>query len=309
MKRILGWLLALVVATSARAAGAGVESPADVWDKVEHGYVDSNGVKIHYATMGKGPLLVMIHGFPDFWYSWRAQMAGLAESYQVVAIDQRGYNLSDKPQGQQNYDTSFLVDDVRAVVKHFTPGKATIVGHDWGGWVAWNFAMKYSDVTERLIILNLPHPRSLAYQLANNPQQQANSAYARRFQTPEAAKGLTAEGLANRVKDPAVKAHYVEAFRKSDFEAMLNYYKQNYPREPYKEDTSPLVKVKPPVLMFHGLKDTALLAPGLNNTWDWLESDLTLVTVPNAGHWVQDDAADLVTSTMKSWLALHPVQR
>jgi pimeloyl-ACP methyl ester carboxylesterase len=159
-----------------------------VWDKVQHGYVDSNGVKIHYATMGKGPLLVMIHGFPDFWYSWRAQMAGLAESYQVVAIDQRGYNLSDKPQGQQNY-------------------------------------------------------------------------------------------------------------------------KQNYPKEPYKEDTSPLVKVKAPVLMFHGLKDTALLAPGLNNTWDWLESDLTLVTVPNAGHWVQDDAADLVTSTMKSWLALHPVQR
>jgi pimeloyl-ACP methyl ester carboxylesterase len=307
MKTVFAIVCALVLATSARPAGAA--PPADVWDKVEHGYVDSNSVKIHYATMGKGPLLVMIHGFPDFWYSWRAQMAGLAESYQVVAIDQRGYNLSDKPQGQQNYDTSFLVDDVRAVVKHFTPGRATIVGHDWGGWVAWNFAMKYADVTERLIILNLPHPRSLAYQLANNPQQQANSAYARRFQTPEAAKALTAEGLANRVKDPAVKAHYVEAFRKSDFEAMLNYYKQNYPKEPYKEDTSPLVKVKPPVLMFHGLKDTALLAPGLNNTWDWLESDLTLVTVPGAGHWVQDDAADLVTSTMKSWLALHPVQR
>jgi epoxide hydrolase 4 len=280
-----------------------------VWDKVEHGYVDSSGVKIHYATLGKGPLLVMIHGFPDFWYSWRGQMAGLAESYQVVAIDQRGYNLSDKPQGQQNYDTSFLVDDVRAVVKHFTPGKATIVGHDWGGWVAWNFAMKHPDATERLIILNLPHPRSLAYQLTNNPQQQANSAYARRFQTPEAAKALTAEGLANRLKDPSVKARYVDAFKKSDFEAMLNYYKQNYPREPYKEDTSPLVKVKAPVLMFHGLKDTALLAPALNNTWDWLESDLTLVTVPNAGHWVQDDAADVVVSTMKSWLALHPVQR
>ena len=309
MKRSLRLLLILVVATCVRAAGAGAETSADVWDKVEHGYVDSNGVKIHYATMGKGPLLVMIHGFPDFWYSWRAQMAGLAEGYQVVAIDQRGYNLSDKPPGQQNYDTSFLVDDVRAVVRHFTPGKATIVGHDWGGWVAWNFAMKYADVTERLIILNLPHPRSLAYQLANNPQQQANSAYARRFQTPEAAKALTAEGLANRVKDPAVKARYVDAFRKSDFEAMLNYYKQNYPKEPYKEDASPLVKVKPPVLMFHGLKDSALLAPGLNNTWDWLESDLTLVTVPNAGHWVQDDAADLVTSTMKSWLALHPVQR
>jgi pimeloyl-ACP methyl ester carboxylesterase len=236
-------------------------------------------------------------------------MAVLSKNYQVVAIDQRGYNLSDKPQGQQNYDTAFLVDDVRAVVRKFTPGKAIIVGHDWGGWVAWNFAMKYPDLTDKLVILNLPHPRGLAYQLAHNPQQQQNSSYARRFQTPEAAKNLTAEGLANRVRDPAVKARYVEAFRKSDFEAMLNYYKQNYPREPYQEDTSPLVKVKPPVLMFHGLKDTALLAPALNNTWDWLESDLTLVTVPTAGHWVQDDAADLVTSTMKAWLGLQAARK
>jgi pimeloyl-ACP methyl ester carboxylesterase len=103
-----------------------------VWDKVEHGYVDSNGVKIHYATMGKGPLLVMIHGFPDFWYSWRAQMAGLAENYQVVAIDQRGYNLSDKPQGQQNYD-SFL-GHVRAVgaLPPVPPSSSATTGA--GGW-------------------------------------------------------------------------------------------------------------------------------------------------------------------------------
>ena len=86
---------------------------------------------------------------------------------------------------------------------------------------------------------------------------------------------------------------------------MLNYYKANYPREPYTEDTSPLVKVQAPVLMFHGLKDTALLAGALNNTWDWLDKDLTLVTVPNAGHWVQADASDLVSKTMKWWLAMR----
>jgi epoxide hydrolase 4 len=303
----VSFVVSVAVALALPAASAFAAD--DVWDKVQHGSVDSSGVKIHYATMGKGPLVVMIHGFPDFWYTWRAQMAGLADSYQVVAIDQRGYNLSDKPAGQQNYDTSLLVDDVRAVVKHFTPGQATIVGHDWGGWVAWNVAMKYPEITERLIILNLPHPRSLAFQLAHNPQQQNNSSYARRFQQPDAAKSVTAEALANRVKDPAIKARYVDAFKKSDVEAMLNYYKQNYPREPYQEDTSPLVKVKPPVLMFHGLKDTALLAPALNNTWDYLESDLTLVTVPSAGHWVQDDAADLVTSTMKAWLALQAAKK
>ncbi len=112
--------------------------PADVFERVEHGYaVSDGGVKIHYATLGKGPLVVMIHGFPDFWYSWRHQMAALAESFQVVAIDQRGYNLSDKPKGVEQYDMRLLVGDVAAVIRHLGRDKATIVGHDWGGMVAW----------------------------------------------------------------------------------------------------------------------------------------------------------------------------
>jgi len=108
--------------------------------------------------------------------------------------------------------------------------------------------------------------------------------------------------LAFWVKDPEAKKKYIEAFNRSDFEAMLNYYKRNYPREPYTEDTSPVVKVKMPVLMIHGLKDPALLAGALNNTWEWLESDLTLVTIPGAGHFVQQDASDLVTRSIRMWL-------
>jgi pimeloyl-ACP methyl ester carboxylesterase len=245
----------------------------------------------------------MIHGFPDFWYSWRDQMKALSSSYQVVAIDQRGYNLSDKPKGVENYDMRFLIGDVMAVVKHLKRDKAIIVGHDWGGIVAWTFAMTFPDATDKLIILNLPHPRGLSRELANNPKQQQNSSYARNFQKEGSHLQLTPERLAGWVKDPAAKEKYIEAFKKSDFEAMLNYYKRNYPREPYVEDTSPLVKVKMPVLMFHGLNDTALLAGALNNTWDWLEKDLTLVTIPGAGHFVQQDASDLVTRTMKMWLA------
>ena len=106
---------------------------ADIWDEVEHGYADSNGVKIHYATIGEGPLVVMIHGFPDFWYSWRHQMEGLKDNYKVVAIDQRGYNLSDQPEGNSNYNMRYLVSDVAAVISHLGEEKATIVGHDWGG--------------------------------------------------------------------------------------------------------------------------------------------------------------------------------
>jgi pimeloyl-ACP methyl ester carboxylesterase len=278
---------------------------ADVWSDARHGTVDNGGVKIHYATMGSGPVVVMIHGFPDFWYSWRHQMAALAGRYQVVAIDQRGYNLSDKPSGQAQYDMSLLVGDVRAVVQHFAKGqKAVIAGHDWGGMVAWRFAMNHPELTDRLIILNLPHPRGLARELATNPQQQQNSAYARRFQEPDAAKTLTAEGLAKRVADAAERERYIEAFRRSDFEAMLNYYKQNYPRAPYAEDTSPVVKVKAPVLVIHGLSDAALLPGALNRTWEWIDNTLTLVTVPGVGHFVQNDAPELVSSTMSSWLQL-----
>jgi epoxide hydrolase 4 len=259
-------------------------------------------VKIHYATIGAGPLVVMIHGFPDYWYSWRHQMEGLADRFQVVAIDQRGYNLSDKPAGVENYDMRLLVGDVIAVITHLKQQKAIIVGHDWGGMVSWQLALNAPQWVDKLVILNLPHPRGLSRELAHNPEQQKNSAYARRFQAVGAENALTAEGLAGWVRDAAAKPKYIEAFKRSDFGAMLNYYKRNYPREPYTEDTSPVKKVGMPVLMIHGLKDTALLAGALNNTWEWIEKDFSLTTVPTAGHFVQADEPELVTKTIRAWL-------
>ena len=299
------WLLAagvgLVLPTTAQPA-ADVSSPLAIERKVTHGHATNNGVRIHYAQLGQGPLVVMIHGFPDCWLSWRVQMEALAKDHEVVAIDQRGYNLSDHPKGVENYDLSLLVADVAAVIRARGRERAIIVGPDWGGIVAWTFAMTRAEMTEKAIILNLPHPRGLTRELANNPEQRKNSAYARRFQQDGAHTNLTAEGLTFWIKEPAVRARYVEAFRRSDFEAMLNYYKRNYPREPYVEDTSPVVKVTCPVLLIHGLKDKALLADALKDTWKWVEQDLTLVTVPEADHWVQQDAADLVTRTMVAWL-------
>lgn len=305
--------ICLTVAAALLCAASLLAQPADIFDRVEHGYAESaGGVKVHYATIGRGPLVVMIHGFPDFWYSWRHQMAALSSSFQVVAIDQRGYNLSDKPKGVEQYDMRLLVGDVAAVIRHLGRDKATIVGHDWGGMVAWQFAMHMPSMTERLIVLNLPHPRGLMRELQNNPEQIRNSEYARTFQKgmPTDAgiffgQPMTAQTLAGWVRDPAARARYVEAFGRSDFDAMLNYYKANYPKATGAALVPPqdLPKVKAPVLMFHGLEDRALHASGLSGTWDWVEQDLTLVTVPRAGHFVQQDAADLVTSTMTWWLA------
>jgi pimeloyl-ACP methyl ester carboxylesterase len=277
-------------------------SPLPAQDLGVEGYADSNGVKIHYRTLGKGPLCIMIHGFPDYWYSWRDQMPALAKHFHVVAIDQRGYNKSGQPKGVENYKIDKLVGDVAAVLKHLKQDKAVLVGHDWGGLVAWAFAMQHPDKIDRLIVLNLPHPKGMMRELANNPQQQKSSQYARNFQQEGSAASLTPELLVFWVKEPEARAKYLEALRRSSMEGMLNYYKANYPREPYKDDQQ-FPPVKCPVLLIHGLKDPYLLPGALNDTWKWVEKDLTLVTVPWAGHFVHRDAPAFVTSTMVHWLA------
>ena len=189
---------------------------ADLWDEVEHGYADNNGVKIHYATIGEGPLVIMIHGFPDFWYSWRHQMEGLKDDFRVVAIDQRGYNLSDKPEGDENYNMRYLVGDVAAVIQHLDEEKATIVGHDWGGMVSWQCAFNLPQMAENLVILNLPHPNGLGRELATNAEQQQNSGYARTFiegspSDPDILFGgpMTAETLSFWVADQAARLKYL----------------------------------------------------------------------------------------------------
>ncbi len=301
-------LLAAIALLTAIVPSPATASSRDVWDRVRHGFADSGGVRIHYAEMGRrsGPLIVMIHGFPDFWYSWRDQMAALSRRYHVVAIDQRGYNLSDQPRNVEDYDVALLASDVAAVIRTVGKDEAVVVGHDWGGAVAWTFAMRYPDMTERLVILNTPHPRAMLRELRENPQQLANAAYARAFQQEGAHLLLTADNLAGWVTEPLARARYVDAFRQSSIEGMLAYYKQNYPREPYADVPLPLVQA--PVLCIHGLNDPFLLASGWNGTWGFLAKSMTLVTIPGAGHFVQSDASELVTKTLKSWLVAEGIR-
>lgn len=291
--------IALVTLVSASVMSS---SAASLDERVEHLYAENEGVRIHYAALGEGPLAVMIHGFPDFWFTWRDQMEELSTTHRVVAVDQRGYNLSDKPEGVDAYKMRVLVSDIAAVIAAEGAEQAVVIGHDWGGMVAWSTAMFMPDLVERLIILNLPHPNGLGRELASNPQQQENSAYARNFQKPDAHLKLTAERLSGWVKDPEARKRYVEAFERSSFEAMLHYYKANYPREPYQMPAGTAPRVKCSVLMIHGLDDEALLASGLNDTWEWLDADLTLVTIPGAGHFVQQDASEMVTRSIRMWL-------
>jgi len=283
-------------------AGAAMAAPA------RHGadrYADNGGVKIHYVVQGKGPLVVLIHGFPDYWATWKPLMKTLnAAGYRTAAMDLRGYNLSDKPKGEAAYAMPNLVADVAAVIKAEGQPGAIVIGHDWGAAIAWQVAMQRPELVRRLVILSVPHPAGMARELATNKAQQEGSDYARNFQKPGSEKALTAEGLAGWVKDPKEKAGYVAAFRRSDFAAMMNYYRANYPKgtggAAGPAPSYPMIQA--PVLVIHGEKDTALNAAGHNGTWDHVAKDTTILMIPNAGHFVQHDAESLVDRTIRDWL-------
>lgn len=298
-----GMMATLLIAGTLGACASG-----PIEERVKHGFVRNGDVKIHYVKLGQGPLVVMLHGFPDFWYGWRAQMDALAEDYKVVALDMRGYNLSDKPLGASNYTLEALAGDVEAVIRRESPPsegppQAVVVGHDWGGSVAWYFAETRPEMTERLIVLNAPHPRAIDRELVNNPEQRRRVRYAQNFRQPRSHAGVTSEQLANWVIDPEARLRYIVAFDRSDVQAMMHYFRANFPPEPYRLDPAPAVKLRMPVLIIHGLEDRVLVPQTLDNSWEWMERDLTVVTIPGARHFVHQDAAETVTRTMVSWLA------
>ncbi len=264
-------------------------------------------VKIHYAVEGKGPLVVLIHGFPDYWGTWTPLMAELNKAgYRTAALDLRGYNLSDKPKGVEAYAMPNLVGDVAAVIAAEGQEDAIVVGHDWGAAIAWRVAFTRPELVRRLVIMSVPHPAGMGRELATNKAQQEGSNYARVFQQEGSEKALSAEALAGWVKDPARRAAQVEALKRSDFAAMMNYYRANYPRAGGAPAIAPPAaepqRVKVPTLVIHGMKDTALNAAGHSGTWDYVDADTTLLMVPGAGHFVQHDAESLVNRTVRDWL-------
>jgi pimeloyl-ACP methyl ester carboxylesterase len=301
--RIIAAALAAVALFAASAA------PQGAWAAPQDKYATNNGVKIHYVVDGKGPLVVMIHGFPDYWATWKPLMAELNKAgYRTAALDTRGYNLSDKPQGVAAYAMPNLIGDVAAVIAAEGQKDAVVIGHDWGAAIAWQTTFARPDLVNKLVILSVPHPAGMGRELASNPDQQKNSQYARNFQQEGSEKRLSAEMLAGMAtKDPKEKAGYVEAFKRSDFAAMMNYYRANYPRGAGADlqpppASQPNQRVKVPVLVLHGMKDTALNAAGHSGTWNYVDADTTIVMFPTAGHFLQHDVEPQVNRTIRDWL-------
>ena len=151
----------------------------------KHGFAKTNGVRMHYVTQGEGDLLLLLHGFPDFWYVWRFQIPELAKHFRVVAPDLRGYNETDRPEGVDKYRLNLLAGDILGLIHALDEEKATVIGHDWGGVVAWSLASFNPEAVERLIILNAPHPNAYITKTKDLLRQLQKSWYIFFFQTPD----------------------------------------------------------------------------------------------------------------------------
>jgi len=189
--------------------------------KLKHDYAEVNGVRLHYVSAGKGPLIIFLHGFPEFWYEWKDQLPEFAKDHRAVAPDMRGYNLSEKPAGVEHYQMKELVEDVRALAEHLGYKKFVLVAHDWGGGVAWSFAIAHPEYLEKLIIINCPHPAILARELAENPAQQKASQYMLLFRSPQAEQTLAANNYAFLVNGILGDGLKTGAFTEADKQAYI----------------------------------------------------------------------------------------
>ncbi len=277
----------------------------------QHAYITTNGVKLHYVTQGEGDLMLMLHGFPEFWYSWRHQIPEFAKDYKVVALDLRGYNDSDKPADKSAYVMDEFILDVEGVIKGLGYDKCILVGHDWGGAIAWNFAYAHPEMVERLIILNLPHPAKFAEGI-RNPQQLLRSSYMFFFQIPwlpefliqssdyqpieTAIKGMAVNKSAFSKED--LEAYKDAAAKRGAMTATLNYYRNIFQQRMTSQDWSVL---SVPTLMIWGEKDTALGKELTYGTEAYVR-DFQIKYIPDCSHWVQQEKPELVNQYMREFL-------
>jgi pimeloyl-ACP methyl ester carboxylesterase len=290
---------------------------------IKHEYADVNGVRLHYATAGKGKLIMFVHGFPEFWYEWKNELAEFGRDYMAVAPDMRGYNLSSKPTEVDQYQVKYMVEDLRALAEKLGHKKFILVAHDWGGAIAWAFAISHPDYLEKLVIINAPHPGVFARELRDNPAQQKASSYMLMFRSPQAEQTLSAnnyallvqvvlgEGLKTGVFTEEDKKAYIEAWSQPGaLTGGLNYYRAARVGPPSGEGekegmsfgvNAPSLVVKVPTLVIWGEKDTALLTGNLEGL-DKFVPNLTIKRIPEGTHWVIHEKPALVDGYIRDFI-------
>lgn len=278
---------------------------------LQHQFLHTNGVRLHYVTQGSGPLLLFLHGFPEFWYTWRHQIPVFAEHFTVVAPDLRGYNDSEKPTAVGAYALPELTKDIAGLINGLGYEQCFLVGHDWGGAIAWNLAYTYPEQVEKLIVLNCPHPRRFLDGLTN-PAQWVRSAYMAFFQLPWLPEWVLQANnyqfietafdnmAVNRsaITDEDVQAFKRAAAKPGALTAGLNYYR-NLLSSVMTQQTWPILEV--PTLMIWGENDPAFERSLVEGTEDYVR-DFHLRYIAQCGHWVPQEYPNLVNQYIGEFL-------
>jgi pimeloyl-ACP methyl ester carboxylesterase len=291
---------------------------------IRHGFAAANELKLHYAASGDADaqLLLFLHGFPEFWYAWRRQLADLGDAYYCVAPDLPGYNLSSKPDEVARYRTKRLIEDVAAFAKAFAgKRKFTLIAHDWGGALAWAFAIKRPELIDRLIIINAVHPGAFQRELSRNPAQGAASQYIHALRAADAEVSYAANDYAllwRSLEKTAAAGHLNPGDRRAFIEAwsqpgaltgMFNWYramrfdppKPGVPpaAEIYDDET---LKVRVPTLVIWGEQDTSLL-PGCAEGLERWVPQIEVRRVADGSHWIVYEKPRLVSDVIRTWLS------
>jgi pimeloyl-ACP methyl ester carboxylesterase len=303
---------------------ADLPDPADVlvdgpWT---HRDVSANGIRLHVAEMGTGPLVLLLHGFPQFWWAWRHQLVGLADAgYRVVAPDLRGYGASDKP--PRGYDAFTLASDVAGLVRALGERDAMIVGHDWGGVLAWTVGTLHPRVVRRLAVLNAPHPLRLRSSLLSDPRGQFRSSrHVLTFQLPRYGESLLTKDdgayvgqLLDSWAGPRwqLTADYREAVRRyreairipNAAHCTLEWYRwaiRSLPRPDGLRFARLLAEpVSAPTLQLHGQLDSSLLPRTAQGSGRYVAAAYEWRLVDSVGHFLPEEAPELVTGELVRW--------
>lgn len=281
----------------------------------QHHFVETNHIRLHYVSQGEGELVVLLHGFPEFWYSWRFQIPALARHFKVVVPDLRGYNDSDKP--HSGYDLDTLSEDIRGLIDSLGYRQAHIVGHDWGGAIAWNLAQQFPQYLNRMAVLNAAPMQQFVQEMASNVDQLRRSWYVLAFQVPGLPEWLIQHNLSqfisNLLPGQAIRKG---AFSKEDTQvyqsalakpgviaAALSYYRQLLsPWQWIRDWGRPLQPIHTPTLILWGEED-AFLSPALaDHLKRWVDAPFELKRIPHCGHWIQQEAPQTVNRELLQFL-------
>ena len=284
--------------------------------EIHNEFVKVNGIRMHYVTMGNGSLIVLLHGFPEFWYSWRYQIPTLSKQFKVVAPDMRGYGETEKPVKIDAYKIEKVVKDIVELIHGLGYEKATIAGHDWGGIIAWSIAMMAPDIVEKLIIMNAPHPAVYIKHMHKNIKQILRSWYVFFFLIKGVPELILSSNNYKTLKTSLLKSSvrkesftekdiesYVSSWKSGGISGGINYYRANLNLRYWSNSNAvSFPKIKVPVLQIWAECDVFLGKELTKNTQEFIDASYPLHLIPNCGHWLQQEASDEVNGAMIKFL-------